>query len=157
MKTIKACALLCSCLLAFSGCAASDNGSAASSARGGAETAATSEAQSDVKVKLDQTAQKLAAMAARTVVPSKSKPKVSRHGKQYVATYTDVDMQSVRTSMRPGQSARVPYVGIIEYLENTYECTGATRAEARSLKNCTATKGRQVKELISYDGKKWQY
>lgn len=158
MKNIKVCALLCSCLLAFGGCAASSStGSTDPTASGKAEAASSAEAKSDVQVKLDETAKKLAAMAGRTVVPNKSKPKVARMGKQYVATYVDVDLESVRTTMRPGQSAKVPYVGIVEYLENTYECTGATRAEAQSLKNCTASKSRQVKELISYDGKKWQY
>ena len=49
------------------------------------------------------------------------------------------------------------FPAIIEYMENGYECRGTTRAAAKSLKDCKPTKSRRVQELISYDGKKWQY
>lgn len=161
MKNIKACAFMCALLLVLNGCAASGtNGSEAgkAAAQAGSQAASTApEGKNQVQAKLDQTGMKLASMANRTVAPNKKKPTVTKRGKEYVASYVEVDLQSVRTTMRPGQSSRVPYVGIIEYMENGYECRGTTRAAAKSLKDCKPTKSRRVQELISYDGKKWQY
>lgn len=150
---------MCASLLVLGGCAASGtNGSEGSKPAAGQSVAQSgAEAPSEVQAKLDQTGQKLASMANRTVSPNKKNPKVTRKGKEYVASYVEVDLQSVRTTIRPGQSSKVPYVGIIEYMENSYECRGTTKAAARALKNCKPTTSRQVKELISYDGKKWQY
>ena len=48
-------------------------------------------------------------------------------------------------------------IQMTQQMENGYECRGTTRAAAKSLKDCKPTKSRRVQELISYDGKKWQY
>ena len=161
MNAIKKCALLSLCLLLVAGCSATSSGSADKSGAVKAEAAAKAKASgkenSAVKADLDKTARDLVSRAGRTVVPNKAKPTIRKQGKQYVATYVDVDMNSIHTGMRAGQTKSTPYIGIIEYIENTYECKGATRAAARAYTDCRAVKTRNMKELIRHDGKKWQF
>ena len=161
MNALRKCALLCFCLLLAAGCSATSSGSADKSVAVKAEASANPQASgkqsSAVKAALDKTAQDLVSRASRTVVTNKAKPTVRKQGKQYVATYVDVDMNSIHTGMRAGQTKTTPYIGIIEYIENTYECKGATSAAARAYTDCQAVKTRNMKELIRYDGRKWQF
>lgn len=162
-------ALTLACVLGFAGCTSSqpsgtadiEQGTEARVELGSEQEPKAPEAlpagEAGVKAKLDQAASKLASMANRTVVPNKSNPKVQKKGSEYVKTYIEVDLASLRTSMRPGQSAMVPYIGIIEYTEVGYECKGASQQAARASTDCTAYTARKVQEIISYDGKQWVY
>ncbi len=161
--------LTLACVLGFTGCtsfrtsgtADVEIGAEAAVVVGSEQVSKTAEnlpaGEADVKARLDQAAGKLASMASRTVVPNKSNPKVQKKGSEYVTTYIEVDLASVRTTMRPGQSSTVPYIGIIEYTEVGYECWGASREAARTSTDCQATTTRKVQEMISYDGKQWVY
>ena len=169
MKYPAFCALTLACLLGFAGCTSTSHSGTADIEKGGEASVEVGSVQqapnpeplpaneAAVKAKLDQAAQKLASMANRTVVPSQSKPKVQKKGNQYVKTYIAVDFPSVSTSMRRGQSSSVPYIGIIEYTEVGYECRGASKKAALASTDCQAYTSRKVKEMISYDGKKWVY
>ncbi len=156
------CAAVLGCLLLLGGCVASggaDKGAATEVAAAGATSkagAATGEAL--VKQQLDAAARDLVGRAQRTVVPSKSKPRMSVSGKKHTATYIAIDDASIFTSLRKGSTAATPYTGIIEYTEDQMLCTGATKAKALAADaDCTTVKSRRVKELIRYDGKKWEY
>ena len=113
---------------------------------------ATSEAK--IRDELEQVGRKLSAQAKRTITPSKANPQVKKVGKEYVATYTDVDADHVTTELRPGKDGH--YIGFIRYQEHVYECKGSTEKAARSA-TCTVARSRRVNELIVYDGKKWNY
>lgn len=168
MKYSTICALTLALVLGFTGCTSSRPSGTADIEKGseaaievGSEQEAAAEnlpaGEADVKAKLDQAAGKLASMANRTVVPNKSNPKVQKKDSEYVKTYMEVDLASVRTTMRPGQSSAVPYIGIIEYTEIGYECRGASQRAARTSTDCQATTTRKVQEIISYDGRQWVY
>lgn len=111
-----------------------------------------SEAQ--IAAELDAVGRRLATQASRTIVPSKTSKKVAQHGKEYVATYIDVDPAQASMELRPGAKG---YVGIIRYQEKTMECRGATKQAALAGTNCKQVKTKGVKELIHYDGNAWQY
>ena len=109
--------------------------------------------QSKLEADLYKTGQSLVGRASRTVMPSKAHKEVRKVGKEYVATYVDVDTDSLTTEVRKGARG---YVGFIRYAEHVYECRGASKSAALSAP-CEKIKTRNLNEMIRYDGKKWQY
>lgn len=120
----------------------------AAAAKGGKK----SEAQ--IQAELDATAKKLVAQAARTVMPSKASKSVRQSGKEYIASYVEVDQTSMSASMSKGASAGT-YIGSIRYLEKVFECRGKNKKEALSAP-CNQVKAKRMNELIQYNGKAWQ-
>ncbi len=119
---------------------------------GKASKGAKSEAE--ISAELDRVGHKLAAQAARTVMPSKASKEVRKDGKDYVASYVEVDATNLTTELRPGTKGQ--YVGFIRYQEKVYECRGASKKEALSAP-CRQVRARRLNELIRYDGKAWQF
>lgn len=109
--------------------------------------------QSKLEADLYKTGQSLVGRASRTVMPSKSQKEVRKVGKEYVATYVEVDTASLNTEVRKGSRG---YVGFIRYNEHVYECRGASRSAALA-GPFEKIKTRSLNEMIRYDGKKWQY
>ena len=109
--------------------------------------------QSKLEADLYKTGQSLVGRASRTVMPSKAHKEVRKVGKEYVATYVEVDTDSLTTEVRKGPRG---YVGFIRYSEHVYECRGASKSGALSAP-CEKIKTRNLNEMIRYDGKKWQY
>ena len=111
--------------------------------------------EAQIAAELTMVGNKLAAQAARTVMPSKASKEVRQDGKDYVASYIDVDASRVTTELRPGTSGQ--YVGFIRYQEKVMECRGKTKHEATTTASCEQVKVRNLNELIRYDGSVWQY
>ena len=111
--------------------------------------------EAQVATELTMVGNKLAAQAARTVMPSKASKEVRQDGKDFVASYIDVDASRVTTELRPGTSGQ--YVGFIRYQEKVMECRGKTKHEATTTASCEQVKVRNLNELIRYDGSVWQY
>ena len=111
--------------------------------------------EAQVAAELAVVGQKLAAQAARTVMPSKASKEVRQDGKDYVASYVEVDASNVTTELRPSPTGQ--YVGFIRYQEKVMECRGKTRQEAIGSASCQQVKARNLNELIRYDGSSWQY
>lgn len=109
--------------------------------------------EAQIKAELDVMGKKLAAQSARTLLPNKSNPNYKQVGKEWVASYIDVNPNSVTTSMTPGKNG--VYVGSIRYTELFMECRGPSK-QAALKGNCTQVKTRNMNELIRYDGKEWQ-
>lgn len=110
--------------------------------------------ETQIAAELDMVGHRLVAQASRTVVPSKAEKEVRQQGKDYVATYVDVDTSNVSTELRPGTKGQ--YVGFVRYHENVFECRGKSRKEALTA-SCEQVKSRRLNELIRYDGSSWQY
>lgn len=127
---------------------------AAASAEKTQPVAKGAKTEAQIAAELDSVGHKLVAQAGRTVVPSKSKKDVQQVGKDFVASYVEVDESSISTELRPGASGQ--YVGFVRYKENVYECRGATRQAALTAA-CQQVKARRINELIRYDGKSWQF
>ena len=127
---------------------------AAASAEKKQPVAKGAKTEAQIAAELDSVGHKLVAQAGRTVVPSKSKKDVQQVGKDYVASYVEVDESTITTELRPGASGQ--YVGFVRYKENVYECRGATRQAALTAA-CQQVKARRINELIRYDGKSWQF
>ena len=111
--------------------------------------------EAQVAAELTMVGNKLAAQAARTVMPSKASREVRQDSKGFVASYIDVDASNVTTELRPGASGQ--YVGFIRYQEKVMECRGKTKQEAITTASCEQVKARNLNELIRYDGSVWQY
>ncbi|OXS29094.1 MAG: translation initiation factor 2 [Desulfovibrio sp. MES5] len=127
---------------------------AAASAEKTQPVAKGAKTEAQIAAELDSVGHKLVAQAGRTVVPSKSKKDVQQVGKDFVASYVEVDESSISTELRPGASGQ--YVGFVRYKENVYECRGASRQAALTAA-CQQVKARRINELIRYDGKSWQF
>ena len=97
--------------------------------------------EAQVAAELTMVGNKLAAQAARTVMPSKASREVRQDSKG--------------TELRP--SATGQYVGFIRYQEKVMECRGKTKQEATTTASCEQVKARNLNELIRYDGSTWQY
>ena len=110
--------------------------------------------EAEISAELDRVGHKLALQASRTVMPSKASKEVRKDGKDYVASYVEVDTSNVTTELRPGASGQ--YVGFIRYQEKIYGCRGASKKEALSA-SCQQVRARRLNELIRYDGKEWQF
>ncbi len=106
---------------------------------------------------LEDTGRTLATKAGRTISPNKNNKHVRAVGKEYVATYIDINVDEVSTSMTPSTVTKGNFVGMVRYSETTYQCKGKTKKEALAATNCTSTSSRRVNEMINYDGKKWSY
>lgn len=106
---------------------------------------------------LEDTGKTLATKAARTISPNKNNKHVKAVGKEYVATYIDINVEEVSTSMTPSTVTKGNFVGMVRYTETTYHCKGKTKKEALTATNCTSTSSRRVNEMINFDGKKWSY
>lgn len=111
--------------------------------------------EAQIAAELDMVGHKLAAQAARTVMPSKASKEVRGDGKEFVASYVDVDAANVTTEMRPGANGQ--YVGFVRYQEKVMECRGKTRQAAMVAAPCEQVKARNLNELIRFDGSSWQY
>ena len=148
MRTLSCIAL---CLLMLALCAP-----AQAAAKKEARKPAAPESMETVQTKLDVVGKKLVESAARTVTPPKNAKAVQPDGKEFVASYVEVDTQSLKTEVRPSTGPGGQYVGLIKYLENHYECRAASKAEALNAP-CTLVKARRMNELIRYDGGKWSY
>lgn len=124
-------------------------------AKSDTKASANLKGEARIRADLEVTGQQLVGRAARTVMPSKASRSVRKVGKEYVASYIEVDQNSVSTDMRPGSKGQ--YVGFVRYSEYEYECRAATRQEALSTNQCERIRTRNLNELIRYDGKKWQF
>ena len=102
--------------------------------------------EAQVAAELTMVGNKLAAQAARTVMPSKASREVRQDSKGFVASYIEVDASNVTTELRPGISGQ--YVGFIRYQEKVMECRGKTKQEATTTASCEQVKARNLNELI---------
>ena len=111
--------------------------------------------EAQIAAELTMVGNKLAAQAARTVMPSKASREVRQDSKGFVSSYVEVDASNVTTELRPSTTGQ--YVGFIRYQEKVMECRGKTKQEAITTASCEQVKARNLNELIRYDGSVWQY
>ncbi|HIX41195.1 MAG TPA: translation initiation factor 2, partial [Candidatus Desulfovibrio intestinigallinarum] len=90
-----------------------------------------------IQADLEATGRQLVAQAARNVQPSKSAKLVRKMGSTYVATYTEVDTNSMTTNVNVSPTGN--YVGFVRYQEVVYECRGKSKSAALSAP-CEAVK-----------------
>ncbi len=112
------------------------------------------ESEAAIREKLQTLGQRLVQIAAKNVVPHKTKKAVKVEGNTHVAYYVEIDTTSLRTELRPGETSGY-YVGLIKYKENHYQCR-ANSKQAALKADCYRTRSRNLTEIISYDGK-WRY
>jgi LysM repeat protein len=114
------------------------------------------EAPDKVRNELLAAAKTLVNNAARSIRPNASDKEVSPvPGGGFVASYMEVDAESMRVEVIPSQR-KGGYVGSIRYVENRYECPGASRVAALNAE-CGRVKSRRMNELIRYEQGKWHY
>lgn len=119
-----------------------------------ARSARGAKSETEISAELNKVGHKLAAQASRTVMPSVAAKEVRSDGKDFVASYVEVDTSNVTTELRPG--AKGQYVGFIRYQEKIYECRGPSKQAALSAP-CKQVRARRLNELIRYDGNAWQF
>ena len=112
--------------------------------------------EAEIRADLVRVGHRLASQAARTITPSKAGKHVAKSGNEYVASYIEIDPNTVSTHMKPG-SHKGTYVGFVRYQEKFMECRGASKKAALSSTHCKQVKTRNLNEMIQFDGKSWKY
>ena len=130
-------------------------GQTSASGQPDSEVKAPDDVPAKVKSELAALGTKLVNNASRTIMPSAKSKAVAASEQGFVASYIDIDTSSMRAEVMPSKD-KGKYVGSIRYLENQYECPGATRAEALKAE-CVRKKSRRINELVRYEKGKWHY
>ncbi len=108
----------------------------------------------EVKAKLDSFARDYVSRANATIKPNRSHVAVKKVSGQYVATFREVDLDTMVTEIYPSTAPGCSYVGHIIYLEKEYESVGKTRSIAQK-GEFKQMRARRVRELFRYNKGKW--
>lgn len=73
----------------------------------------------------------------------------------FVGRYTALERDSVSWSVKQVTNSPQTYIGLLEYMEWTYECTAPTREEILQQCHSTRVKGRKVTEIFRYGKSRW--
>lgn len=79
---------------------------------------------------------------------------VTRGESEYFGRYSQVEMDSVLWSVKQVSTSPLAYIGLLEYMEWTYESAAQTYEEAM-LGPFVPVKGRKVTEIFRYDDNRW--
>lgn len=111
--------------------------------------------ESKIKADLDTFAHQYITKANKRMTVNRARPQVVKRGSQYVATFTEIDQQTVTAQMRKSNSKHFEYVARLSYNELTFESVGTTRKEATS-GQFRCVKVRKLTELPRYVKGKWE-
>jgi len=119
----------------------------------GAALAKKSEAQ--IQAELDRFVIGYVEKANKRMTINRAKPRVVREGSKFVASFTEIERESVNAELRPSRSKHFQYVARLRYQEVTYESEGKTRKAA--LKGpWRVVKMRRLTEMPRYVKGKWE-
>ncbi|PTN32878.1 hypothetical protein [Desulfonatronum sp. SC1] len=76
------------------------------------------------------------------------------NGSGYVGRYMQVDRDSVAWSVKQAVTGPGNYIGVLEYIEWTYECAAENR-DAAALGPFVQVHGRKVTEIFQYHANRW--
>ncbi len=85
-----------------------------------------------------------------------AKPKVTKQGQGYVATYMESLPNSLETLVKPSEYSHTPFIGVMRYEEKLYRCEGPT-AEAARQAPCSEVDSTRITEIFRYAKNKWQF
>ncbi|MBQ9106095.1 MAG: hypothetical protein IJY48_08245, partial [Mailhella sp.] len=94
----------------------------------GAALAKKSEAQ--IQAELDSFVMSYVEKANKRMTVNRAKPRVVRDGNKFVASFTEIERESVSAELRQSRSKHFQYVARLRYQEVTYESEGKTRKAA---------------------------
>lgn len=108
----------------------------------------------DVKAKLDSFAEDYVLRINTTIKPNRNHVSVKKTGRQYIASFREVDLDTMVTEIYPSKAPGCSYVGHIIYLEKEYESIGKTRNAAQK-GEFKQMRARRIRELFRYNNGKW--
>ena len=108
----------------------------------------------EVKGKLDSFAKDYVSRANATIKPNRNHVAVKKVKGQYVASFREVDIDTMVTEIYPSQAPGCSYVGHIIYLEKEYESIGKTKKIAQQ-GEFKQKRARRIRELFRYNQGKW--
>lgn len=76
------------------------------------------------------------------------------HANGVTGRYMQVDRNSVSWSVKQTSKSPLTYIGLLEYLEWTYECVALTR-DAAEQGPFVPVSGRKVTEIFQYNANRW--
>ena len=117
--------------------------------------ASAKKSEAQIQAELDSFVLSYVEKANKRMTVNRSKPRVTREKGQFVATFTEIERDSVSAELRPSRSKHFQYVARLRYHECTYESMGKTRKEA--LKGpWKCIKVRRLTEMPRYVKGKWE-
>lgn len=150
MRKLFLCLALCAAT-ALAPCESMAQKSGAAAKKG---VAAVQKSEAEIQIELNEFVLAYVDKANKRLSVNRSKPRVTRSGGKYVATFTEIDRESVTAELRPSRSKHFQYVARLRYHEMTYQSVGKTRKAA--LKGpWTCTNVRRLTEMPRYVKGKW--
>ncbi|WP_295638759.1 hypothetical protein [uncultured Mailhella sp.] len=111
--------------------------------------------ESKIQTDLNTFAHQYVKSANKRMTVNRARPQVVKRGSTYVATFTEIDQETVTAQMRKSNSKHFEYVATLSYNELTFESVGKTRKEATS-GQFRCVKVRKLTELPRYVKGKWE-
>ena len=111
--------------------------------------------ESKIQADLNTFARQYVSSANKRMSVNRARPQIVKRGGMYVATFTEIDMQTITTQMSKSNSKHFDYVATLSYNELTFESAGKTRTEATS-GQFRCVKVRKLTELPRYVKGKWE-
>ncbi len=111
--------------------------------------------ESQIQADLDTFVNQYVSKANKRMTTNRKRPQVVKRGSKYIASFTEIDMQTAKAQMRKSNSKHFDYVATLRYDELTFECEGKTRNEAAS-GEFRCVKVRRLTELPRYVKGKWE-
>lgn len=85
-----------------------------------------------------------------------SRKELVQRGETFAARYMAVAQDSLEVRIKPSTSRTTPYVGVLRYIQETWECPGDSPESARNAQ-CTPVKRVRVTEIFRYERDHWAY
>ena len=111
--------------------------------------------ESKIQADLNEFVYQYVVKANKRMTVNRARPQIIKRGSVYVATFTEIDQQTVSAQMRKSNSKHFDYVATLRYEERTFESEGKTRKEATNGK-FRCVKVRKLTELPRYVKGKWE-
>ena len=93
-------------------------------------------------------------VAGARFLASESNKKVEKIGSMYVARYYKIDPSYMDIQVKPYESKNSPYLGILKYIEQLYECSAPTKEGALTGKFVTVDSTR-ITTIFRYGKDGW--
>lgn len=116
--------------------------------------AAQAETEEEVQEKLMVFARDYLEDCTMRLRPNRSAPSISERDGKYVATFIELDLNSIQTELLHAQSNAFSYLAKLMYVEHTYEAVGETQDEALTA-DYQRTRSRRLTEIPRYSRGTW--
>lgn len=105
-------------------------------------------------LQFEEVSRRLMSQIQESRTPSQNQPKLSKENDRFIASYIDIEPDTLRISVEKTDTVMTPFVGTMRYLESHYISRGRNRTKAIQGRYRKA-KRVQVTEIFLYHNGTW--